>query len=338
MPIGDGEYQVLAKLGHDGSVVWIQRFAPIAGWLDVRYVAVAADGTIYVSAYANGSVSLGGPVLTTTAEDHLIAAFEPDGAHRWSKRLGKHGVPEALVTDANSNAVFLAGYTGGDGTANAQTFDTVVVTELAVTIPDLLGIVVEPGGRVLRAYKAWARYAQYLPVRAVVRRDNGISLVLSENYLIACMVVGCVPDWGQRARYGDLDADGLLLRGDQMWPESLRLHDVTVGQDGTIFVLGTSTGTLDFFGAPVTAEKRQAFIATLAEPAAGGTTSIVVQPWFRVDDGRLAALPDGGYAVLGLFHTSIEVNGATYTAARDHFVARLGRDGSTRWAQQIATP
>jgi hypothetical protein len=101
----------LAGYDASGAHLWSQRFGGAA--LD-NGVSVAADasGRIYLTGYYNSpGVNFGGGVLPAAGSaDAFLAAFEPDGSHRWSRSFGgalnEFGMGVAL---ADADAVAMAG-------------------------------------------------------------------------------------------------------------------------------------------------------------------------------------------------------------------------------------
>lgn len=55
-------------------------------------VTAAPSGQIIVGSWIAGTVAIGGGTLTSTdAFDILLSAFDPNGAHAWSRRIGGPG-------------------------------------------------------------------------------------------------------------------------------------------------------------------------------------------------------------------------------------------------------
>lgn len=109
-----GNYDIfLAKLDADGNALWAARFGD-ASSSHVPGLAVGVDG-IYIGGYFGGSVDFGGGALTSGgSNDAFIAAFDADGAHRWSKRFGNALSQRALALAAQtSGEIVVAGEFAG---------------------------------------------------------------------------------------------------------------------------------------------------------------------------------------------------------------------------------
>lgn len=100
----------LARFDSGGNHVWSQQFTPGGFGLTVEALTAAPDGSIYLAGtLQNGDVDFGGGVLSGNGE-FVLAAFEPDGSHRWSFVVGA-GFVRAL--DASDGTLACTGYTYG---------------------------------------------------------------------------------------------------------------------------------------------------------------------------------------------------------------------------------
>ncbi len=349
-PIDVGEHRLIAKLSHDGTPVWSALFAPVRGQFSMLRVASAADGTIYVLGQLagninGGEVTLGGSALVTTAfaSDVIVAAFDADGTHRWSKRLGTGGVAADLVIDRDGHAVVLAGYRNGQYFSGAYVEDG----DPAHGSPQLDAIVLDHLGSVVWARPVWGSYEDVFPVRGAVRTNGTLAVAMTAIRYVQCLP-GDVCGIGQTQKplwapaLAEINSSGDAVRA-HVWtiPSlTLRLLDVSANPDGSIALLGVASGTHFVVGMPISSQEVQAFVATVAPPP-GDATSVITRPWPTLQDGRVASLPDGSLAILGLFNGPISVVEPPYEATSDNpydqFIARVDATGQTTWSEHVAS-
>ncbi len=98
-----------------GAHVWSQRFGS-APYQEVYEVAVDSAGDVLIVGYFEGSIDLGGGVLTSAGgSDMFVAKLDGSGAHLWSKRFGgpidDRGF--GVAVDASDN-VLLTGKSGSN--------------------------------------------------------------------------------------------------------------------------------------------------------------------------------------------------------------------------------
>ncbi len=81
----------IASYGPTGAYRWARRFGDVA--VDYgRGVAADASGNVIVTGACEGTIDLGGGLLSSLgARDIFVASYDPTGAHRWSKRFGGPG-------------------------------------------------------------------------------------------------------------------------------------------------------------------------------------------------------------------------------------------------------
>ena len=71
------------------STRWARYFGGADAWNSISGVAVDELGNTYVAGAFSSSINLGGNTLNSAgSSDVVIASFAPNGAHRWSKRIG----------------------------------------------------------------------------------------------------------------------------------------------------------------------------------------------------------------------------------------------------------
>jgi hypothetical protein len=108
----------VAKMLPAGELVWARRYGDVADDY-VADVATDSDGDIVLTGYLRGgAVDFGGgpldPVGIDPNDDAFIVALAPDGAHRWSKRLGDEQFQRGfgVAFDADDNALAIGYFAG----------------------------------------------------------------------------------------------------------------------------------------------------------------------------------------------------------------------------------
>ncbi len=104
---------VLAKFDAAGNHLWSKQLGG-AGDEAIDRVVVDAAGNILVAGHLDGSVDLGGGMLTTAGgNDVFVAKFDPLGEHLWSARFGDGATQEPMAISTDGAAVFVSGYLQG---------------------------------------------------------------------------------------------------------------------------------------------------------------------------------------------------------------------------------
>lgn len=103
----------VAKLSAVGEFLWAVRAGGTGA--DAGYgVAVAADGSCYVTGAFNGTATFGGVTLVSAgAEDVFIAKLDPQGSVLWARRAGGTGsqIARAISVSADGSAILAGSYT-----------------------------------------------------------------------------------------------------------------------------------------------------------------------------------------------------------------------------------
>lgn len=110
---------VVAAFDPDGGLLW-QRSDSAASDVAVEQLAVGPGGRISAYGHAGDAVDLGGGELPNDGIYKWVAQFEPDGAHRWSRRFldAKHDVLHSGA-DAGGGLVLAGDYYPGNNVQDA---------------------------------------------------------------------------------------------------------------------------------------------------------------------------------------------------------------------------
>jgi hypothetical protein len=93
----------------NGNLLWTRQFgSPVDE--RVRHVAMAKDGSIFVSGQTRGGL-MGQPNLGST--DAFVLRLDPDGTVRWLRQFGTSGIDEAIGVAVIKDAVYVTGVTTG---------------------------------------------------------------------------------------------------------------------------------------------------------------------------------------------------------------------------------
>ncbi|HXV12861.1 MAG TPA: FlgD immunoglobulin-like domain containing protein [Candidatus Krumholzibacteria bacterium] len=103
----------LVKFDANGTHVWSRRFGAADNQLG-RLIAVDASGSIRAAGTFRGRLDFGAGALTTVGEDAYVAAFDTEGNHVWSRKLGDESAQPlgALDVDADGNTLIVGNFSG----------------------------------------------------------------------------------------------------------------------------------------------------------------------------------------------------------------------------------
>jgi hypothetical protein len=103
----------LAKYSSAGVIQWVKGFGDDADQFGTA-IDTDASGNVYVTGYFFGTVGFGGPALTSEGYDIVLAKYDTNGGHVWSRRMGGTGLDTVtgLGADGLGNPT-AAGYFAG---------------------------------------------------------------------------------------------------------------------------------------------------------------------------------------------------------------------------------
>lgn len=290
-----------------------------------RSVAVAPDGSVLVAGQFETDLTIGPDDLVSEGEgDGFLIKLSPAGRPLWSHRFGGAGADTAaaVVVDRDGNAIVVGTRAGelrfSDGRLPARRHEPAFALSFT------------PDG-VSRWATSWGAGGESVAAAALAP-DGGVLVVGSRE-----------GHRGERAVTHE-DSDGFLLRldpsGEPAWTVTLggprwdEAHAVAVGDDGTIWVAGTFTGTMILGSSTlVSAGGDDGFLASVGPDGQVRSARRLGGP----DDDAITSLAvtaDGAVAVAGWFEGEIALgrDRLVSAGAADAFVAVLDPRGVWRWA------
>jgi uncharacterized delta-60 repeat protein len=277
-----------------------------------RSVATAADGSVYVAGYSNGSID--GQANLGGGSDGFVTKYAANGTKKWTRLAGGTGGDEARsVATAVDGSVYVAGYTNGsiDGQANHGDGDG-FITKYAAD-----------------GTKKWTRLAG----GTGLDQAYSVATAADGSVYVAGYTTGTID--GQ-ANHGS--NDGFVTKyaadGTKQWTQLAGGTGVDGGTsvataaDGSVYVAGWTTGSID---GQANLGNEDGFVTKYA---ADGT-----KKWTRLVGGTsydgvssVATAADGSVYVAGYTKSSFDGqdnHGGYY----DGFVTKYAADGTKQWTR-----
>jgi len=237
LPVAGSVDIMLASIEADGSIRWVKLFGG-SGADTARGVAVASDGTIFLTGAISSPVDFGGGPLSHNLDDAFVASFTAAGDHRWSRSFGggssassNNDIGIGIAVNAVGHVVVTGSVAGvvdfGDGTLTSAS---------TATRDGFVARFVAGSGELV-----WAR-------RWGVLGDNeGSAVTISSDGLVyAAGYYDGSPDLGGGAAAARGDNDALVLalssNGAYRWDRTFggsnndRLYGIAL--DGNLIVAG----------------------------------------------------------------------------------------------------
>lgn len=318
---GGSDDVFVAKFAPDGRCLWSRRLGgPFA---DIGYaLAIDTAGSIVIAGYFQGTLTLNGVPAVTAAgsADIFVAKLTPDGAPSWLRRYGGGGfdVAYGVSTDRQNNIVLT-------GTFSAtSSFEGTNVTSAGST--DVFVLKLTPAGVRTWVQRFGAVQADY--ARSI--KIDGNDDILLTGYFQDTINFGGAP----LTSSGSYDVFVAKLAGSDgahRWSRRFGSggaeygHALALDSHGNVIVAGYFSGEIDFGGGVLRSEGGyDAFVAVL--DANGSHRRSVRMAARGTSFGRnVAAAPDGGIIVAGIFDGSVDFGGEPLTSAggTDIFVSKL---------------
>ena len=325
------------RKGGDAGTHLVYRAARHAGALgeDIgRRVAVDSSGNVFIVGDFEGSIDLGGgPLVSAGGSDVFVASYGPNGAHRWSMRLGGASTERGygLALDLGGN-VFVAGNFedritdwGGSVTASAGLSDVFVASLDTDGIHRFSKFFGGPGPDGVAAL--------------AVDGAGNITVSGTTGTPGIDFGGGALPGAGGSDIFlASFDASG-VHRWSKVFgsPASEASTDLSVDPDGNLALTGYEIERVDFGTGPgVGAGTFDIFVASFD---VGGN-----HRWSRhvgstgVDQGSgVASDASGNVYLTGTFSPAVDFGGGLLVSAgdRDSFLASFDRVGGHRWSKRF---
>jgi hypothetical protein len=136
IPWAGGNDVFVVKLDPNGNFLWAKGYGDAFNQNAVSIV-VDGPGDVYLYGYFQGTVSFGGPTLTSAGGNDLyVAKLTTNGAHVWSKRFGElsNQNAKAATLDPSGNLIIVGNLNGsidfGGGMLTSAGFADVFVAKL----------------------------------------------------------------------------------------------------------------------------------------------------------------------------------------------------------------
>jgi hypothetical protein len=329
---GNGDVFVVS-FDSTGAHRWSSRFGGSSSDDCGEDVAVDGSGNLYVTGHYSGTLDLGGGPLTSAGhEDIFIASFDPDGTHRWSKRLGgsSSDFGRAAAVDGGGNVYITGSFEGttdlGGGPLTSAGYSDVFVASFG------------PGG----AHR-WSRRlgGPSWDYGEGVAADGGGNMYVTGFFQETADLGG-----GPLTSAGDEDifVASFGPGGAHRWSKRLgsagsdRGLGAAVDGSGNLYVTGSFEGTMDPGGGPLTsAGHEDIFVASFDPHGASRWTRSLGGVGSDGGEG-VAAGKDGNLYATGYFRGIMDLGvGSPITSAGDTdiFVVSFGSTGAPRWIKRF---
>jgi hypothetical protein len=299
----------------------------------VASMATDGSGNILVIGDFEGTVNLGsGPLTSAGNRDILLAKFDANGNHLWSKRFGdsNYQVGYSVAADASGNVVITGRFREttnfGGGPLTTDGDDDIFVAKY------------DADGNHLWSRRFGDHGAQ---------QGNAIAVDGAGNIALTGHFTGTLDfGGGPMTNTGPIDVFVAKLDadGNHLWSRSFhedgfqRGDAVAVDSSGGVVIAGDFTGTLNFGGGPLTsagtddiylakydADGNHLWSKRFGDTQYQGTEGMTV-------DGL------GNVVLVGWFLGSVDFGGGLFTStdADDAFIATFDADGNPLWSRQFS--
>ena len=302
----------IAKLGADGTPLWAHR----AGGTDsdaANDLAVAADGTIYITGSFKGSMGLAGETAQSKGnEDVFLLKLDSQGGLLWSKRFGERyrDFGQRVTVDGRGHVVLLAEFTeevafGGEPLVSEGNRDLALVK-------------LDSGGKHLWSRRFGSPFNELGLGLAV---DPAGNIALTGSFDNEITFGG---DKLTSRGESDVFVAKLTPGGEHLWSRSFGAaredigHGLATDEYGNVAVTGWFWNEVDFGGGALAAASMNKDIFLLKLSAKGEHL------WSRRfgakdhDQGRGVAMTPGGVlAAIGIFRFDIDLGGEPLASVRE---------------------
>ena len=293
------------------SLIWTRVFGSSKADY-VQALAASSDGPVYAAGYASGEVD--GQYFAGTT-DAFLTKYSSSGTRLWTSEFGTSNYDQAYaVTQGMDGALYVAGSTSGNlnGQINSASGGT-FITKFS-----------ESGQQI------WTR----LITSTTANIGKAIASANDGSIYVAGLTYGSIESQPYKG-----GTDGFLTKlnsdGTRAWTRLLgtsqddQVNGVSVGQDGSIFLTGLCTGSLD---GQVAKNGTEAFLVKFNSQ--GDKVWTVLLGTNNSDSGQsVVAAKDGSIYVAGYTFGSLE--GQFNSGGRNAFITKFNADGSKAWTRLI---
>jgi hypothetical protein len=315
--------------------LWSQRFGNThddVGW----GVATDTSGSVFITGLFTSDsfspVDFGGGPLLSCFDDIFVAKYDPNGVYQWSKRLGACGVDFAydIIVDASGNVLVTGSVIGtvnfGGGPTAGGYLDDVFVAKYDPDGSHLWSArFANPGNEYAYGVAVDVSGATFLTGTFNGTADFGGGPFVTagkRDIFLAKYDAGGAHEWSHR--FGSTLED---------WSRG-----VAVDAAGSVYVVGTFRGSVDFGGGILTS-------AGLADVFLAKYDSHGVHQWSRRfgdianDEGNSIELDASGNVVItGAFVYTVDFGGGPLTSSMysdDIFLAKFDPAGGHLWSRSL---
>jgi hypothetical protein len=303
----------ISKYSSDGSKAWT-RLLGSSTFDKVYSISTAADGSIYITGYTNGSLD---GQTNSGVYDAFISKYSSDGTKGWTRLLGSSFFDSAhSVSTAADGSIYITGATLGslDGQTNSGDWD-IFISKYSSD-----------------GSKAWTR----LLGTSTLDSADSISTAADGSIYITGTTRGSLD--GQSYR-GDRDAfiSKYSSDGIKAWTRLLGTSSgdfatsIDTAADGSIYITGYTKGSLD---GQTNSGSNDAFISKYSSNG--------IKAWTRLlgstswDEARsISTAADGSIYISG--YTNGSFDGQTNSGGSDAFISKYSSDGTKAWTRFLGS-
>ncbi|WP_306016726.1 hypothetical protein [Oceanicaulis sp. MMSF_3324] len=303
---------ILMRYDTTGKQVWARTLGA-AGSAEGASIALDANGNVVVAGSVEGAL---GDTTELGGSDSLVSKFSADGVEQWTKRFGGNKDDSATAVSVGADGtIYVAGQTNAPlgGVTNAGGTDGYVRA-------------IDGDGNVVYTRAAGAS-AGTDRAQSIAQASDGGLIIASEVEGRAVLTKYAAGDDGTGAAVWSMDLGDL---------EGGRIGEVTVGDDGAIYLAGSAGGAFAP-SAPLTANSggRDAFLMKITD---GPTANVDFTTFLgsAEDNSASSVTVNNGVAYIS-GKTSGALPGQTQTGDRNAFVAGFDTtSGAVTFTQQLS--
>jgi|GEM_PF-4629456 Beta-propeller repeat. len=284
----------LARYGQQGNLAWVKQLGS-NGNDSASGVAIDSQRNIVVAGHFQGSVNLGGTLLTNAGNtDIFLAKYSPSGVHQWSQRFGGpwEDLAVGVSVDASDAIVLTARFQSFNASFGTNSSGAVVLLSNGSQYYDIALAKYSSTG-VNQWAKRWGGPNNDSPYAMALDRTGDVWI--TGSFSIAT-------DLGGGVRTSTGTDDGFIAKysgasGDYRWDRAMSASQVAIGRGiatdpntGNAVITGTFKGTANFGGGTVTSGTG----ATLFLAGYGPTGTYL---WAKTMGGEQLSAGDTGYGI-----------------------------------------